>query len=188
MRKLVLFAHLSLDGFAGDAKGGLGFLSYDHELQQFADEVVGTVGAALYGKNTYHLMEAYWPGVFNDPNADQHALAHARWVQDIPKIVFSTTLTAAHWQNTRLISGDIAPEVRKLKEAEGKDLVVFGSPGLAKSLLALGLIDEFKLTLHPVILGGGISLFEKASQLNSLVLLKSQTLGSGVVTLHYTKR
>lgn len=188
MRKLVLFAHMSLDGFAGDKNGGLGFLSYDGELQQFADELVKTVGAPVYGKNTYHLMEGYWPTVLNDPNANGHALAHAKWVQEIPKIVFSTTLPSADWNNTTLIKGNVEEEVNKLKQQPGKDLVIFGSPGLAKSLTKLGLIDEYKLTLHPVILGEGISLFESDAPMNNLVLQESKTLGSGVVTLHYTKR
>ncbi|WP_295116911.1 dihydrofolate reductase family protein [uncultured Chitinophaga sp.] len=188
MRKLVLFAHISLDGFAGDSNGGLGFLSYDGELQQFADELVKTVGAPLYGKNTYHLMEGYWPTVLNDPNASGHSLAHAKWVQDIPKVVFSTTLTSADWNNTTLIKDNIVDEVNKLKQQPGKDLVIFGSPGLAKSLMKLGLIDEYKLTLHPVILGEGISLFDNNIEMSNLKLLASKTLGSGVVTLHYTKR
>ncbi|MCE7064897.1 dihydrofolate reductase family protein [Dyadobacter sp. CY326] len=151
MRKLVLFAHISLDGFAGDINGHLGFLSYDGELQRFADELVNTVGSPLYGKNTYHLMEDYWPTVLNDPNASGQLLEHARWVQEIPKRVFSTTLTSADWNNTTLIKDNIAEEINKLKQQPGKDLVIFGSPGLAKSLMNLGLIDEFKLTLHPVI-------------------------------------
>lgn len=188
MRKLVLFAHISLDGFAGDINNGLGFLSYDEELQQFADELVKTVGAPLYGKNTYHLMEGYWPAVLSDPNARKHSLEHAQWVQDIPKVVFSTTLTSADWNNTTLIKDNIEEEINKLKEQPGKDLVIFGSPGLAKSLMKLGLIDEYKLTLHPVILGKGISLFDGDAQMSNLKLLESKTLGSGVVTLHYTKR
>ncbi|CAL1519112.1 dihydrofolate reductase family protein [Chitinophaga sp. MM2321] len=188
MRKLVLFAHISLDGFAGDKNGGLGFLSYDGELQQFAEELVKTVGAPVYGKNTYHLMEGYWPGVLNDPNASGHSLEHAKWVQEIPKIVFSTTLTSADWNNTTLIKDNIVEEVNKLKQQPGKDLVIFGSPGLAKSLMHLGLIDEYKLTLHPVILGEGISLFDSNTQMSNLKLLESKTLGSGVVTLHYAMR
>lgn len=188
MRKLVLFAHISLDGFAGDVNGDLGFLSYDGELQQFADEVVKTVGSPVYGKNTYHLMEGYWPGVLNDPNEDAHSLEHAKWVQNIPKIVFSTTLTSANWNNTRLIKDNIVEEVNKLKKQPGKDLVIFGSPGLAKNLMHLGLIDEFRLTLHPVILGDGISLFDNNTQMHNLKLLESKTLDSGVVTLHYTMR
>lgn len=188
MRKLVLFAHMSLDGFAGDINGGLGFLTYNEELQQFADELVKTVGAPVYGKNTYHLMEGYWPTVLNDPNANGHALAHAKWVQEIPKIVFSTTLESADWNNTTLIKDNIEEEVNNLKQQSGKDLVIFGSPGLAKSLMNLGLIDEYQITLHPVIMGVGISLFEGNTQMSNLKLLESKTLGSGVVTLHYANR
>ncbi|WP_138476993.1 dihydrofolate reductase family protein [Dyadobacter bucti] len=185
MRKVVLFAHMSLDGFAGDVNGGLGFLTYDQELQQYADEVVKTVGAPLYGKSTYHLMEGYWPTILNKPGADQHSLQHAQWVQDIPKVVFSTTLVTADWNNTTLVKDNVAEAVRKLKEEPGKDLVIFGSPGLAKSFMNLGLIDECKLTLHPVLLGNGISLFDGNMAKRPLKLLESKTLRSGVVTLHY---
>lgn len=188
MRKLVLFAHISLDGFAGDANGGLGFLSYDGELQQYAEELVKTVGAPVYGRNTYHLMAGYWPTVLNDPNAGAKELAHAQWVQEIPKIVFSTTLGSADWNNTTLISDNVVEEVSKLKAQDGKDLVIFGSPGLAKNLMTLGLIDEYKLTLHPILLGQGICLFDSHVQRSELKLLESKTLGSGVVTLHYTRR
>ncbi|QHV97806.1 dihydrofolate reductase family protein [Spirosoma endbachense] len=188
MRKLVLFAHISLDGFAGDINGDLGFLSYNEELQQFAQDLVKTVGAPVYGKNTYRLMASYWPTVLDDPNADKHSLDHARWVQQIPKVVFSTTLPSADWNNTTLINGNVVEKVNKLKQQPGKDLVIFGSPGLAKSLMNLGLIDDYKLTLHPVILGEGISLFDSNTQMRTLKLLESKTLGSGVVTLHYTAR
>ncbi len=188
MRKLVLFAHMSLDGFAGDTQGGLGFLSYDKELQQYAAELVKTVGAPVYGKNTYHLMAGYWPTVLNDANASEDSLEHARWVQEIPKVVFSTTLASADWNNTTLIRDNIVEEVNKLKAQPGKDLVIFGSPGLAKSLMHLGLVDEYKLTLHPVILGNGICLFDNTTRMSNLKLLESKTLGSGVVTLHYANR
>lgn len=185
MRKVVLFAHISLDGFAGDINGGLGFLSYDEELQKYAGELVKTVGAPLYGKTTYQLMEGYWPTVLNKPDADKHALEHAQWVHNIPKVVFSTTLQSASWNNTTLIRENIAEEVNKLKQQPGKDLVIFGSPGLAKSFMNLGLIDEYKLTLHPVILGNGISLFDTNIATRNLKLLAAETLKSGVVTLHY---
>ncbi|GGN12383.1 riboflavin biosynthesis protein RibD [Dyadobacter beijingensis] len=185
MRKVVLFAHISLDGFAGDENGGLGFLSYDGELQKYAAELVKTVGSPLYGKTTYQLMEGYWPKVLNDPSEDPHSLEHARWVDQIPKVVFSTTLEDVTWNNTTLIRDNVAEEVNKLKQQPGKDLVIFGSPGLAKSLLKLGLIDEFKLTVHPILLQKGISLFDGEADTSSLKLLESQTLGSGVVTLHY---
>ncbi len=186
MRKLVLFAHMSLDGIAGDKDGGLGFLTYDGELQQYAEELVKTVGAPVYGKNTYHLMAGYWPTVLKDPNAGGHSLEHAKWVEDIPKYVFSTTLESADWNNTTLIKDNVVEEVNKLKQQPGKDLVIFGSPGLTKSFMNLGLIDEYRLTVHPVIMGEGISLFDSNKQMSNLKLQSSKTMGSGVVALHYT--
>lgn len=176
---------MSLDGFAGDVNGGLGFLTYDQELQQYADDLVKTVGAPLYGKSTYHLMEGYWPTILNKPDADKHSLQHAQWVHDIPKVVFSTTLESADWNNTTLVKENVVEAVNKLKAEPGKDLVIFGSPGLAKSFMKLGLIDECQLTLHPVILGNGISLFDHDIAKCPLKLLNSKTLKSGVVTLHY---
>jgi len=185
MRKLVLFAHMSLDGFAGDVNGGLNFLTYDAELQNYAAELVKTVGAPVYGKTTYQLMAGYWPTVLNDPNADKHALEHAQWVQDIPKVVFSTTLDTADWNNTTLIKDNVVEAVNKLKQQPGKDLVIFGSPGLAKSFMKLGLIDEYKLTVHPIILGNGNSLFDTSINTSKLKLLETKTLASGVITVHY---
>lgn len=179
---------MSLDGFAGDINGGLDFLSYDGELQKYAEELVKTVGAPVYGKNTYHLMEGYWPTVLNNPNAGGHSLEHAKWVQDIPKVVFSTTLEEASWNNTTLIKDNVVEEVNKLKQQPGKDLVIFGSPGLARNFMKLGLIDEYKLTLHPIILGNGISLFDKEITRSQLELLETKTLKSGVVTLHYAAK
>jgi len=185
MRKLVLFMHVSLDGFAADPNHGLDFLSYDKELEQYADELVTTVGSPVYGRTTYQLMESYWPTVLKKPDAGKHALEHAQWVENVPKIVFSKTLTEVTWNNTRLIKDNIAEEVNRLKQQPGKDLVIFGSPGLATSLMNLGLIDEYKLTVHPVILGDGISVFTGNTTRSTLKLLNSKTLESGVVTLHY---
>lgn len=185
MRKLVLFMHVSFDGFAADPNRQLNFLSYDEELMQYADEVVKTVGSPVYGRTTYQLMESYWPTILTKPNAGKHALEHAQWVENIPKIVFSKTLNEVTWNNTRLIKDNIAEEAKKLKELPGKDLVIFGSPGLAATFMDLGMIDEYKLTVHPVILGNGISVFKNNTTKSSLKLLDTKTLKSGVVTMHY---
>lgn len=185
MRKLVLFMHMSLDGFAGDPNGGLGFLTYDKELQDYADELVKTVGAPVYGKTTYQLMEGYWPTVLKKADADTHSRQHAEWVENIPKIVFSRTLKEVTWNNTTLISDNAAEEIKKLKQQEGKDLVIFGSPGLTAYFMSLGLIDEYKLTVHPIIQGKGINPFRNNDVKSKLKLLESKTLKSGVVTLHY---
>lgn len=178
--------HVSLDGYAADPNHGLDFLTYDQELEQYADELVKTVGSPVYGRTTYQLMESYWPTVLKKPNAGKHAMEHALWVENIPKIVFSKTLTEVTWNNTQLIKDNIAEEVNKLKQQPGKDLVIFGSPGLATSLMNLGLIDEYKLTVHPIILGSGVSVFTNNTTKSTLKLLDTRTLKSGVVTLHYT--
>ena len=185
MRNLVLFMHISLDGFAADVNRQLNFLSYDEELMEYADELVKTVGSPVYGRTTYQLMESYWPTILTKSDADQRSLKHAQWVENVPKIVFSKTLTEVTWNNTRLVKDNIAEEVKKLKELPGQDLVIFGSPGLAANLMSLHLIDEYKLTVHPVIVGSGISVFKGNSTKSSLKLVDSNRLKSGVITLHY---
>ena len=187
MRKLVLFMHVSLDGFATDLAGGLDWIPYDGELQQYADGIVATVGSPVYGRGTYELMAGYWPGVLNDPDAPENRKAHARWVDSVTKFVFSRTMQKADWNNTIVISENIAEEINKLKQQAGKDLVIFGSPGLAHSLMELDLIDEYQLTLNPVLLGSGIPVYQHIQKRTHLKLVKATPLENGVVGLHYTR-
>jgi dihydrofolate reductase len=185
MRKVVLFMHISLDGFAAGPNGELDWISYDEELEKYAEDIVSTVGSPLYGRVTYQMMKSYWPTVLNDPSATKHDMDHARWLEDVEKIVFSKTLEKTEWNNTRVIKGNIAEEVSKLKQQPGKDLVIFGSPGLARNFLQLGLIDEYRLTVNPVILGSGKPLFKDVEDTISLKIVKTQSFNSGVVALHY---
>ena len=187
MRKVVLFMHISLDGFAADVHGGLDWISYDEELEKYAEGIVQSVGSPLYGRITYQMMQGYWPTVFDNPEATEHDLAHARWIQDVEKVLFSTTLTDVTWQNTRLIKDNIVEEINHLKQQPGKDLVIFGSPALARSFLKLDLIDSYHLTLNPVILGTGISFFPAIKEKTNLKLINSQTFKSGVIALHYAR-
>lgn len=186
MRKLVLFMHLSLDGYAADLNHGLTFLSYDGELMRYAGELMKTVGTPVYGRTTYELMAGYWPAELSNPDADEHSVAHARWLENVPKVVVSTTMKEASWNNTRLIGSDVEEAFRDLKQESGGDLVIFGSPRLSSSLLKLGLIDEYKLTIHPVILGSGLSMFQGNDSFHKLKLVTSSVLSSGVITAHYT--
>jgi dihydrofolate reductase len=187
MRKLVLFMHVSLDGFAADANSGLGWISYDSELQQYADAIVATVGSPIYGRITYELMAGYWPTMLDDPDASEHDKAHARWVDKATKIVFSKTIKKAEWNNTIVINDNIAEEINKLKQLPGKDLVIFGSPGLAHSFMELDLIDEYQLTLNPVLLGSGIPAYQNIKNKTNLKLVKATSLKSGVIGLHYAR-
>ncbi|HEX2607253.1 MAG TPA: dihydrofolate reductase family protein [Flavisolibacter sp.] len=187
MRKLVLFMHVSLDGFAADAERGLGWIAYDGDLQNYADGIVATVGSPVYGRVTYELMAGYWPDVLTDPDESERNKAHARWVDGATKIVFSSTMKTAEWNNTIVINDHIAEEIHKLKQQPGKDLVIFGSPTLAHSLMELDLIDEYQLTLNPVFLGSGIPAYDRIKNKTNLKLVKATPLPSGVVGLHYRK-
>jgi dihydrofolate reductase len=187
MRKLVLFMHVSLDGFATDANGGLGWISFEGELQQYADGIVATVGSPVYGRVTYELMAGYWPAVLGNPEENERDKAHARWVDKATKIVFSKTMKKADWNNTIVINDNIAEEINKLKQQPGKDLVIFGSPGLAHSLMELDLIDEYQLTLNPVLLGSGKPVYQHIKNKTNLTLVKATVLKSGVVGLHYAR-
>jgi dihydrofolate reductase len=185
MRKLVLFMHVSLDGFAADENRGLDWISYDSELQQYADGIIATVGSPVYGRVTYELMAGYWPTVLTNPKASEHSKAHAQWVDKATKIVFSRTMKKADWNNTIVINDNIDEEVHKLKQQPGKDLAIFGSPGLSHSFMELDLIDEYQLTLNPVLLGTGIPVYQDIKNKTNLKLIKATTLKSGVVGLHY---
>jgi dihydrofolate reductase len=187
MRKVVLFMHISLDGLAADANGGLDWISYDEEIEKYADGIVSSVGSPLYGRVTYQLMESYWPTVLDDPSATGHTLAHARWLQDVEKIVFSKTLPQVTWHNSTLIKDNIAQEIARLKQQPGKDLVIFGSPTLTQSLMKLDLIDTYRLTVNPVILGKGASFFSAVKEKTDLKLISSETFASGVLALHYER-
>lgn len=188
MRKVVLFMHISLDGFAAGPNGELDWISYDQELEQYAEEVVSTVGAPLYGRVTYQMMESYWPTVLTNPSASKHELEHAQWVENVPKIVFSRSLDQVTWNNARLIKDNIAEEVAKLKQQPGKDLVIFGSPGLTHTFMQLDLIDEYRLTVNPIILGRGMPVFQDIPAKTELTLLNQRTFNSGVVAFHYAKK
>ncbi|QJB38075.1 dihydrofolate reductase [Chitinophaga oryzae] len=186
MRKVVLLMHVSLDNYVCDEKGGLDWMVYDKEMEDYAAGLMQTVGMPLYGRTTYGMMAGYWPTVLERPeSASEHSLKHARWVQDIPKVVFSTTMEKAEWNNTRLIKGNIAEEVAKLKAEPGKDLMIFGSPGLVKTFLDLDLIDEYRLTIQPMAIGAGTLLFNDLKKPVRLKLLSAKTMKSGVIAAHY---
>jgi dihydrofolate reductase len=180
---------MSLDGFVAGPNGELDWIAYDEDLEKHAEGVVSTVGSPLYGRVTYQMMEGYWPTVLTNPSATAHELAHARWLEDVEKIVFSRRLEKVEWHDTRLIKDNIAEEVAKLKQQPGKDLVIFGSPSLAHNFMQLNLIDGYQLTVTPVLLGQGIPLFKNIKDQTKLTLLEAKTFNSGAMALHYeTKR
>src|SRR6266851_4158137 len=152
MRKVISFMHVSLDGFTTGPNGELEWAIVDEELNPYVDPLFRNVDTALYGRVTYLGMQSYWPTVLTDPEATPRDLEHARWVENVSKIVFSTTLSRAEWKNSRLVKDQIAEEIASLKQQPGRDLMIFGSPRLTHTFIHLGLIDEYRLFLNPIVL------------------------------------
>lgn len=185
MRNVIAFMHVSLDGFTTGPNGELEWAIVNEELNPYIDSLFDNVDTALYGRVTYRGMEGYWPTVLTDPNASPRDLKHARWVDDVSKIVFSRTLSSVGWKNTRLVKDRIAEEIAALKQKPGRDLMIFGSPGLTHTFMRLDLIDEYRLFLNPIVLGGGTPLFQDISGWKKLKLLEAKAFQAGVVALHY---
>jgi dihydrofolate reductase len=185
MRKLISFTHMSLDGFIGGPNGEMEWIVYDDELVANARALTDKTGAAIYGRTTYEMMYSYWPTVFTSSEATPEELYHAKWVENIPKFVFSTTLEKATWNNTTLIRDNIAEHINKLKEQPGDDMVIFGSPRLTHSLARLGLIDLYRTNINPIAIGRGMPLFEPGQPQATLKLVESTIFGNGVIGALY---
>lgn len=184
MRNLVAFMHMSLDGFAAGPNGELDWIAYDEQLQQYAAGIVATVGTALYGCTTYHMME-YWRTMLDNPDATEHERHHAAWIEAIPKVVVSTTLHSVDWNNTTIIADQLVEEIGRLKQQPGKDIVIFGSPSLTQALAQLNLVDEYQLTVSPVLLGNGRQFFAPLVAKQALRLVSNHVFASGALGLHY---
>ena len=184
MRKLIYSMSVSLDGFIADSDGEIDWSAPDEELHRFHNQQMQEMGVHLCGRRLYEVM-VYWETADENPAAAEHELEFARIWKDIPKIVFSTTLEKVAG-NARLVRDGVAEEVAKLKEQPGKDLAV-GGAGLASTLIKLGLIDEFRLFVSPVVLGGGTPYFPALDERIELELVETRTFGSRVVYLRYRR-
>ena len=184
MRKLSYSMTMSLDGFIAAPGGEIDWSAPDEELHRFHNDQVRELGAHLLGRRLYETM-VYWETAHEDPAAPEHALDFARIWQELPKIVFSTTLEHVAG-NTRLATGSVAEEVARLKEQPGKDLAV-GGAGLASTLMELDLIDEYLPFVAPVVLGGGTPFFPALDKRLDLELVETRTFASRVVYLRYRR-
>jgi dihydrofolate reductase len=187
--KLIIGTFLSLDGVmqapgdpnedteGGFSKGGWQMPFFDADAGKIMDETMATTSALLLGRKTYQIFAAYWPSA---PKDDPIAAI----LNSVPKYVVSTTLDKAEWNNSTLIKGNVAQEVAKLKQRGPGNLSVTGSGKLAQSLMQYGLVDEYVLWIHPIVLGSGKRLFAGGIPL-SFKLTNTRTTGAGVVILTY---
>ena len=183
MGRLVYFMNVSLDGYIESADGDLDWSVVDDELHAWFNEQSRTTDAFLYGRRLYETMAAYWPTAESDPEANEVMLEFARIWNATPKVVFSSSLTSVE-SNCRLVNGDVGELLERLRSEFDGDLSVGGAT-LAASFIARGLVDEYRLVVHPVILGGGKSFFPALPARNALRLVETHRFGSGVVYLRY---
>jgi dihydrofolate reductase len=177
MRKVIVSEYVTLDGVM-EAPNKWSFQFWSEESAKFKLDELFASDALLLGRVTYQGFAAAWPSMTDEAGfADR--------MNSLPKYVVSTTLETAEWNNSTLIKGNIAEEVSRLKQQPGQDILIAGSAQLINSLIEAGLIDEYRLMVHPIVVGGGKRLFKEGSARKALKLVESMTLGSGVVILIY---
>jgi dihydrofolate reductase len=187
MRNLIFFMHTSLDGFVAGLNGEMGWINLDEAMFDFVATMTAQADTALYGRVTYEMMQSYWPTAGQQPNATKHDIEHSDWYNNVSKVVLSKTIQETGLHNTKVIGDQLSENINKLKQQDGKNILIFGSPGASQSLLNEGLIDEFWLFVNPIILGQGMPLFKDITGTTKLKLVESKTFACGVIALHYEK-
>ena len=176
MRKLFLQMMMTLDGRVEAPDGAFDWHAAGEELDQYVAEMLGSIDGILVGRKTYEGFASYWP-TSTRPEAPR--------MNELPKLVFSRTLSRVEWQNARLVTGDVAQEVARLKQQPGEDLALFGSNTLAATFARLGLIDEFRFIVSPIVMGEGTPLLRDIGSRVRLKLARTATFRSGIVSLYY---
>jgi dihydrofolate reductase len=190
MRKLISMLHLSLDGYTAGPNDELDWITYDSDLEAYAHSMHERVDAVIWGRRTYEGMASYWLTVPGNPGSTPAELEHARFLDDVTKIVISRTLDHVDWNNTKtvVIGDNLTEEINKLKQQPGKDIWLIGSTKTAQAFMQLDLIDEYRLNINPTVMGQGKSLFDGVTRRFPLKLIESRTLDSGVVLLTYERK
>jgi dihydrofolate reductase len=188
MRKIVSSIIMSLDNFTANTAGDLRMFKVDEEFFDMSASLCDAADTALYGKGTYHIMQSYWPTAGDKPNASAHDKQHSLWYKQVNKYVLSKTLKSEEAPNATIIRENVVEELKKLKQEEGKNIQIFGSPGVVRSLTQEGLIDEYWIFVYPVIIGNGIPLFKDIKQQIDLTLVSGKLLTSGAAALHYIRK
>lgn len=178
MRKIIAAINMTLDGFCDHTAG-----IPDEEIHQHYAKLLDNADVILYGRITYQLMQ-YWQTLLKNPPGEKSMNDFTIAIDKIPKIVFSHTLKNTEWDSAKLSNKSLEEMALELKQQLGRDILV-GSRSLILQLMKLNLIDEYQLCVHPVVAGGGLSLFENINDRTILKLIKTKTFSGGAVTLYY---
>lgn len=178
MRNVIFAINITIDGYCGHESG-----IADDELHEHFTGLLGDSDVEIFGRNTYQLMYPYWHDVAVNQSETKVINEFARAFDEMPKIVFSTTLTSVEWNNTTLLRSNLREEIMKLKQQPGKNISI-GGLNIGSQVAQWNLIDEYHFVVHPVIAGKGPRLFESGGE-HSLKLISSKKFQSGAIALHY---
>ena len=184
MPRLVVFNNVTVDGYFSDKKGDMSWAhsqKKDAEWDDFVAENASSGGTLLLGRKTYEMMAGYWPTAA----AKRENPEVAEGMNRLKKVVFSRTLDEAEWENTTVKKGDLIEEVRKMKKGDGDDIVILGSGSLIQQLAPEGLIDEYQVVVHPIVLGSGRTMFDGIDKKLPLRKASERSFDNGNVVLAY---
>lgn len=183
MARIIAAMNMTLDGYCDHTS-----MSADDEIHQHYTDLLRSADAIIYGRKTFQLME-FWPPLVKNPSGNKAMDEFAVVMDNIPKIVFSRTLKDLGWPTARLATRGLKDEVLTLKQQAGKPVLV-GSPSLIAGLTKLGLIDEYQISVHPTVVGSGLTLFKDITDRVDLKLVNTKAFDCGAITLYYepTKR
>jgi dihydrofolate reductase len=187
MRNIITTMWVTLDGFVAGPNEEMDWVgeSYDEAMGKYEYDLVSAADTLLLGRVTYESFAGAWPKVPDNPQASKGEVEYAHKLNAMHKIVFSKTLDKVEWNNSRLEREIVPEEISKLKQEPGRDLVIYGSLSVVRALTRLGLIDEYQLLVHPVVLGEGKPLWSGIQDKVKLELVQTKTHPSGVVILYY---
>ena len=176
---------ITLDGFVAGPNGELDWMTFsiDDKGSDRINELIDSSDTILLGRKMTDGFVNYWTGVLENPESPEYSFAQK--MVNTPKIVFSKTLKESRWANTTVANGDIVEEVEKLKNQDGKDILVYGGASFVSSLIKNNLIDEYHFLVNPVAIGNGMTIFGDLTGKHNLQLIKSESLSTGKVELCY---
>ena len=183
MRRLSYAMNVSLDGYVAAPGDDLGWSVPSDELFQWWSDRVAATGTALYGRRLWEGMNAHWPTADQQPGVTPAHAEYARRWRAMPKVVFSSTLTSVEG-NARLVTGDAVAEITRLKAEDGGPMDVVGAT-LAAAVMRAGLVDEYVLVTHPVLVGGGTPVFTALDNWVDLTLVETRTFSHGLLLIRY---
>jgi dihydrofolate reductase len=190
MRRIITTTWVTLDGYVAGPNGDMGWVGeiYDDAMGAYEYDLVNAVDTLLLGRVTYESFAGSWPHVPESPTASEGEKTYARRLNAMRKVVVSTSLDRADWNNSTLLREITAESIGQLKSEPGGDMLIYGSASVVQALTSLGLIDEYQVLVHPVLVGGGKPLFGALTEQVKLKLVDSKTHPSGVVMLTYQPR